>query len=163
MVKRVIKSFQDRVISKKLVWSRSRGFKVWWKSDLSLLPYTVFDAEFGSGSRVGPKWTQDPIEKALRLGAADLSEVDLRMQGLSGKSVSADRVDTNFLGKNRKGCRTVSQKIEQNNLKIKENSTNNRWKIYQKSTTNRSWRPLGGVLGRLGAILGRLGSKYWKR
>ena len=28
---------------------------------MSLLPYTVFDAEFDSGSKIGPKWIQDPI------------------------------------------------------------------------------------------------------
>ena len=30
-----------------------------WKSELNLLPYTAFDTEFDSGSKIGPKWTQD--------------------------------------------------------------------------------------------------------
>ena len=61
MVKRVILAIQDRVISKTLVFIKNRDLEFKWKIDLSLLPYTVFDAEFDSGSKIGPKLTQDPI------------------------------------------------------------------------------------------------------
>ena len=66
------------------------------------------------------------IEKALRLGAADLSEVDLRMQGFSGKSVSANSVDTNFLGKIVRAVDMFAKQSNKKKLNIKETSTNNR-------------------------------------
>ena len=68
MIKSTILDGQTRDLSnpgssykQKVFFTKSRDFKFWWKIDLSLLPYTVFDAEFDSGSKIGPKWIQDPI------------------------------------------------------------------------------------------------------
>ena len=43
------------------IYGKSRIFKNRWKMDLNQVIYTVFRAEFESGSKIGPKPTQNPI------------------------------------------------------------------------------------------------------
>ena len=47
--------------NEKLDFLKSRIFKNRWKIDLNQVIYTVFHAEFESGSKIGPKPSQNPI------------------------------------------------------------------------------------------------------
>lgn len=52
---------QSQKITKKQIFWKIDFFKKRWKMNLNLSPGAVFHAEFVSGSKIGPKPTQNPI------------------------------------------------------------------------------------------------------